>query len=116
MNRLLKRARPPASRPDGMVHVSEPLTAAIAPHCDASNPAVLPQTGPPKRTASTVAPSVQRLLWGWPEIVSATGIPRRTLEREISGRRFPPPIKRIGRRPFWRPADVIAWAEGGGRP
>ena len=26
------------------------------------------------------------------------------------------PIKRVGRRPFWRPADVVAWAEGGGRP
>jgi predicted DNA-binding transcriptional regulator AlpA len=62
------------------------------------------------------APPVPRLLWGWPEIVGSTGIPRRTLEREIAARRFPKPVKRVGRRPFWRPADIIAWAEGGGRP
>jgi predicted DNA-binding transcriptional regulator AlpA len=58
---------------------------------------------------------VPRLLWGWPEIVAATGIPRRTLEREIGAGRFPKPIKRVGKRPFWRPADVTAWAQGGSR-
>jgi predicted DNA-binding transcriptional regulator AlpA len=57
--------------------------------------------------------SVPRLLWGWAENIEATGIPRRTLEREIASGRFPKPIKRVGRRPFWRPSDVIAWAEGG---
>lgn len=56
-----------------------------------------------------------RLLWGWPEIVAATGIPRRTLEREISAERFPGPIKRVGRRPYWNPSDVMAWAQGDAR-
>jgi len=56
--------------------------------------------------------TVPRLLWGWPEIESSTGIPRRSLERERH-RGFPKPIRYVGRRPFWRPADVKAWAEGG---
>jgi predicted DNA-binding transcriptional regulator AlpA len=60
-------------------------------------------------------PPVPRLLWGWPEVLGATCIPRRTLERELSAGRFPKPIKRVGRRPFWRPADVVAWIEGDGR-
>jgi predicted DNA-binding transcriptional regulator AlpA len=59
---------------------------------------------------------IPRLLWGWPEILDAIGVPRRTVEREVAAGRFPRPIKRVGRRPFWRPADVIAWAAGSGRP
>lgn len=59
------------------------------------------------------APIVPRLLWGWPEVISATGIPRRTLERELSAGRFPHPVRRVGRRPFWSPEDVRRWAEGG---
>jgi predicted DNA-binding transcriptional regulator AlpA len=61
------------------------------------------------------APTVtaQLLLWGWPAILATTGIPRSTLEREIAAKRFPAPCRRIGRRPFWKPADVIRWAEGG---
>jgi predicted DNA-binding transcriptional regulator AlpA len=65
--------------------------------------------------APAAALPLPRLLWGWAELVEATSIPRRTLEREISAGRFPRPIKRVGRRPFWKPADVIAWAEGSGR-
>jgi len=57
--------------------------------------------------------NVPRLLWGWPEIEEATGIPRRTLERERH-RSFPKPVRLVGRRPFWKPSDIIAWAEGGG--
>jgi predicted DNA-binding transcriptional regulator AlpA len=56
--------------------------------------------------------TLPRLLWGWPEVVGSTGIPRRTLERELAAGRFPGPIKRVGRRPFWKPGDVIAWAAG----
>jgi predicted DNA-binding transcriptional regulator AlpA len=64
--------------------------------------------------ASAIEPVVvPRLLWGWPEILTATGIPRSTLEREIAAKRFPAPIRRIGRRPYWNPADAIRWAQGG---
>ena len=59
------------------------------------------------------APAVERLLWGWPEVLAATGIPRRSLERELSAGRFPRPIRRCGHRPFWRPDDVRRWSEGG---
>jgi predicted DNA-binding transcriptional regulator AlpA len=67
-------------------------------------------------TTSTPEPSlptatVPLLLWGWPEIKQATGLPERTLNR-LMHRGFPKPVRRVGRRPFWRPADVIAWAEG----
>jgi predicted DNA-binding transcriptional regulator AlpA len=71
---------------------------------------VVDATGPPEAPG----PAVERLLWGWPELLSATGIPRRTIEREIAAGRFPKPIRRVGRRPFFRPIDIIQWSEGSG--
>jgi hypothetical protein len=59
------------------------------------------------------APIVPRLLWGWPEIIAATSIPRRSLEREIARGGFPKPVRRVGRRPYWKPEDVCRWAQGG---
>jgi predicted DNA-binding transcriptional regulator AlpA len=68
----------------------------------------------PPSLASAIEPAVvPRLLWGWPEIPSMTGIPRSTLERLLAAGKFPKPVLRVGRRPFWKPADVIRWAEGG---
>jgi predicted DNA-binding transcriptional regulator AlpA len=64
---------------------------------------------PPEATPA--AP--QRLLWGWRELVLATGINRRTLERELSAGRFPKPTRRVGRRPYWKPSDIARWAGGG---
>jgi predicted DNA-binding transcriptional regulator AlpA len=69
-------------------------------------------TAPATPEATTTTPPLPRLLWGWPETVAATGIARRTLERELAAGRFPKPIKRVGRRPYWHPTDVIAWAGG----
>jgi hypothetical protein len=71
-------------------------------------------TEPGTAPEATPTPDVPRLLWGWREIEQATGIPRRSLEREMH-RGFPKPVRRVGRRPYWSPADVIAWAGGGGR-
>lgn len=72
---------------------------------------VFPDAGPIiEKSPGTAA--IPRLLWGWPEVVTATNNPRRTLEREMAGGRFPKPVKRIGRRPFWLPSDIVAWAEG----
>ena len=59
---------------------------------------------------------VTLLLWGWPEVLKATGIPRRTLDRELAAGKFVKPALKIGRRPYWRPGDVERWASGqGGR-
>jgi predicted DNA-binding transcriptional regulator AlpA len=58
-------------------------------------------------------PPGELLLWGWPELLAFVPIPRRTLEQELSAGKFPKPVKRVGRRPFWRPGDVRQWAEGG---
>jgi predicted DNA-binding transcriptional regulator AlpA len=63
--------------------------------------------------AANLSPLNFRLLWGWPEILSTTGIARRTLERELAAGRFPKPVRCLGRRPYWRPEDVRRWAEGG---
>jgi hypothetical protein len=64
---------------------------------------------------SDLTTGVPRLLWGWPDVIFAANLPRRTLERELAAGRFPKPIRRVGRRPFWRPVDVVTWAEGGDR-
>jgi predicted DNA-binding transcriptional regulator AlpA len=71
------------------------------------------QGDPTALVAAKKVQNVPRLLWGWPEVISATGIPRRTLERELAASRFPRPVRRVGRRPFWKPEDVCRWAEGG---
>jgi hypothetical protein len=60
-----------------------------------------------------LADAVEPLLWGWPQLLTRIPASRRVLERELAAGRFPRPIKHIGRRPMWRPADVIRWAEGG---
>jgi predicted DNA-binding transcriptional regulator AlpA len=65
------------------------------------------------RQPEAAGPAVERLLWGWPQVLAATGIPRRTLEREIAAGRFPKPIRRVGRRPFFKPTEIIRWSEGG---
>jgi predicted DNA-binding transcriptional regulator AlpA len=74
---------------------------------------VFADTNPTKQPLAVS--TVGRLVWGWPEILQAVPICRRTIEREISAGRFPKPVVHCGRRPFWRPEDVRAWAEGGGK-
>jgi predicted DNA-binding transcriptional regulator AlpA len=71
------------------------------------------QGDPTAPAAAKKVQNVPRLLWGWPEVLAAISIPRRTLEREIAAGRFPKPVRRVGRRPFWKPEDVSRWAEGG---
>jgi predicted DNA-binding transcriptional regulator AlpA len=57
-------------------------------------------------------PPLEPLLWAWPDVLQATNVPRRTLERELSAGRFPKPIKRVGKRPYWDPSAIRAWASG----
>src|SRR5262245_12488725 len=66
-----------------------------------------------RRSGGALDPHGALLFWGWAELVANTNIPRRTIERQLAAGRFPEPARRVGRRPFWRPADVIRWAEGG---
>jgi predicted DNA-binding transcriptional regulator AlpA len=71
--------------------------------------------GNPESITTAAAMAVPRLLWGWPEVLESTGIPRRSLERERAAGRFPSPVKMVGRRPFWLPASIVAWAAGTSR-
>jgi predicted DNA-binding transcriptional regulator AlpA len=67
----------------------------------------------PPTLASAVQPTaLPLLLWAWPHVLTTTGLLRRTVERELRAGRFPKPIMHVGRRPYWRPADVIRWAGG----
>ena len=90
------------------------MTPSPRPRPDPAEPAPLRLADAIDRPEAP-GPAVERLLWGWPEVLAATGIPRRTLEREIAAGRFPKPIRRVGRRPFFKPIDIIRWS-GGGRP
>jgi hypothetical protein len=94
----------------GTIRRPHPIKVGTIPVVDPDRLRVLD----PPSVASAIEPVVvPRVLWGWPQIVVGTGVPRSTLEREIAAGRFPSPCKRIGRRPFWKPADVIRWSEGG---
>jgi predicted DNA-binding transcriptional regulator AlpA len=68
-------------------------------------------------TNRSTAPSVEplpRLALRMAEVVKSLGISRRTLERERSAGRFPPPDLHIGKAPLWRPETLRAWVERGG--
>jgi hypothetical protein len=59
----------------------------------------------------------ERLLWRLARVAAALDISRRTLERERSAGRFPPPDLHIGKAPLWFPRTIRDWAaKGGGRP
>jgi predicted DNA-binding transcriptional regulator AlpA len=47
-----------------------------------------------------------KLLWGWDDIGSLTGLSRRLLERQLSAGKMPRPDLRIGRRVLWRPSTI----------
>ncbi len=61
------------------------------------------------------APPPGRLALRLDELAASLGISRRTLERERSAGRFPPPDLHIGKCPLWRPETVRRWIDGGGR-
>ena len=68
----------------------------------------------PEAPARPGLPYADRLLLRFAEVVEWVGIPRRTLERERSAGRFPPPDQMVGKVPLWKPATLRAWAEKGG--
>jgi predicted DNA-binding transcriptional regulator AlpA len=59
-------------------------------------------------------PLNDRLTWRLADIVQATGLARRTLERLRSAGRFPAPDLHVGALPLWKPETIRAWVEGGG--
>ena len=61
------------------------------------------------------APAVERLTLRLADVCQALGVSRRTIERERSAGRFPPPDIHIGKAPLWRPETIRRWVEGGGR-
>ena len=73
-------------------------------------------SGPPPRPAGVHPLSETALAWRLDAIAKALGISRRTLERERSAGRFPPPDLHIGKMPLWRPETIRRWVEGGGCP
>ncbi len=75
-----------------------------------------PTNDPAARRPPGVQPlSETALTWRLDAIAKALGISRRTLERERSAGRFPPPDLSIGKMPLWRPETIRRWVEGGGR-
>lgn len=60
--------------------------------------------------------SVDRLAYRLDDLAAALGVSRRTLERERSAGRFPPPDRKIGKAPLWRVETIERWLlEGEGR-
>jgi hypothetical protein len=78
-----RKPKPPDPLRERVVPLSEPLAASVAP-----------------------------LLWTFNHVVMALNVSRRTLERERSAGRFPPPDLHIGKRPMWRPETIRGWIDG----
>lgn len=57
--------------------------------------------------------AIEPMQFGWPELVIATAMPRRTIEKLISSGEFPRPTRYVGKRPYWLPSVVRQWVEGG---
>jgi predicted DNA-binding transcriptional regulator AlpA len=71
-----------------------------------------------QRPGEHLPPSNQRpdrLAYRMGELARALGISRRTLERERSAGRFPPPDLTIGKAPLWRPETIARWLDAGGK-
>ncbi len=62
-----------------------------------------------------VSVPLDRLALRLDELAGSLGISRRTLERERSAGRFPPPDLKIGKAPLWKPETIRRWIDGGGR-
>jgi hypothetical protein len=60
------------------------------------------------------APPVERLAYRITEVAAAFGVSRRTIERELAARKFPPADLRIGKCPLWRRSTLLAYAASGG--
>lgn len=69
------------------------------------------QPTPASPAATPAAPEGLAPLLRPRAVARVLGISTRTLERLLSGGRFPAPDLRIGRATLWRPASVRAWID-----
>jgi predicted DNA-binding transcriptional regulator AlpA len=74
-----------------------------------------PREGPDQAAESSTPPGMDRLAYRLDDLAQVLGISRRTLERERSAGRFPPPDRLVGKMPIWSVATIRRWVEGGGR-
>ena len=65
-------------------------------------------------TQTEPTPPVERLALRIEDVAAALGMSRRTIERERSAGRFPPPDRKIGKAPVWSPETIRRWMAGGG--
>jgi predicted DNA-binding transcriptional regulator AlpA len=78
------------------------------PPADPGSPA-----SPPRELTNRMIP--ERLALRLGELAKSLGVSRRTLERERSAGRFPPPDLMIGKAPLWKPETMRRWMDAGGR-
>jgi predicted DNA-binding transcriptional regulator AlpA len=60
------------------------------------------------------AAPVERLTLRLKEVARSLGVDRRTVERQRSAGRFPPPDLKMGKMPLWKPETIRSWIENGG--
>lgn len=78
------------------------------------DPRPLQGAGPAPEGPLQAGPALDRLVLRLGELAESLGISRRTLERERSAGRFPPPDLAIGKAPLWKPETIRRWIDGGG--
>ena len=68
---------------------------------------------PEPRVVLIARPLAGRLALRLDELPDTLGVSRRTIERERSACRFPPPDRVVGKMPLWSPETIRRWIEGG---
>jgi predicted DNA-binding transcriptional regulator AlpA len=75
----------------------------------------VPEAAPRLAQGLTTSFAPERLGLRLAELAKSLGVSRRTLERERSAGRFPPPDISIGKAPLWKPETIRRWIDTGGR-
>lgn len=81
----------------------EPTLATVEP-ASASRPARAPKP----------AIALDRMGYRIADLAQVLGVSRRTIERQRSAGRFPPPDFSIGKAPLWKPETMRRWIDAGG--
>jgi predicted DNA-binding transcriptional regulator AlpA len=70
------------------------------------------ETTPQRRLQGPTGVETSRLAFRVADLVAATGISRRTIERERAAGRFPAPDRFVGRSPLWLRETVLNYLHG----